>query len=312
MPTSYNGWSASPNPRDLAITPLVIAGESFAPGVRGGDVHTVFSHYFTDYHNLVEPLVGPGLHPADDWGYAYRQNRNANNLSCHASGTAGDANATQHPNGVRGTLNGPSRGVPGQSKIAVIRSLTKGKYRGLIRCGEDFTGTPDGMHHEIIGTSGQIAVLARDLRGGGPVVVTPGTRTHTVKKGDTLSAIAAWYKTTVPVLASLNGIRDVNAIAIGQVIKLPGAVNVPAPNPGQSQPWLMLPSVRSRPLSFQRWYNAYPFKPALLPIISPLANNFGPQSLAALKKVQARYGLVADGIDGPLTKRVLWDLGWRG
>ena len=78
------------------------------------------------------------------------------------------------------------------------------------------------------------------------------------------------------------------------------------------QPWLSLPSVRSRPLSFQRWYNAYPFRPALLPIIKPVANSFGPQSLAALKKVQSRYGLVPDGIDGPLTKRVLWDLGWRG
>lgn len=90
-------------------------------------------------------------------------------------------------------------------------------------------------------------------------------------------------------------------------------VPLPAPKPAPApQPWLALPSVRSRAMSFQRWYNAYPFRPALLPVIKPLANNFGPQSEAALKKVQARYGLVADGIDGPKTKKLLWDLGWRG
>jgi len=257
--TSYNGWTASANPADFGgISPLVINGRSFRPGIRNGAVHTVFTHYFTDYDNLVEDLDGGS--PADDeWGFAFRQNRNANNLSCHGSATAGDANATLHPNGVRGTLNGPSKGVPGQSKIQVIRSLTKGKYRGLIRCGEDYIGTPDGMHHEIIGTEAQVAALAFELEG-------------------------------VPAQVS---------------------ANLPAPSQA-SQPWLMLPYVRSRPLSFQRWYNAYPFRPALLPIIKPLANNFGPQSLTALKKVQARYGLVADGIDGPLTKKVLWDLGWRG
>lgn len=259
METSYNGWTASANRADFGgISPVVIDGRSFAPGLRNGDVHTVFTHYFRDYDDLVEDLE-LGNPAADEWGYAFRKNKNANNLSCHASATAGDANATLHPNGVRGTLNGPSKGVPGQSKIEVIRWLTKGKYRGLIRCGEDFTGTPDGMHHEIIGTVGQIAVLA------GMLEADPS----------------------------------------------PVQANLPAPT-ADPAPWIMLPPVRSRPVSFQHWYNDYPFKPALLPIIRPIANNFGPQSLTALKKVQTRYGLVADGIDGPLTKHVLWNLGWRG
>ena len=307
MLTSYNGWTASANPADFGgISPLVIDGRSFAPGLRNGPVHTVFSHYFRDYDDLVEDLE-LGNPAADEWGFAFRQNRNANNLSCHGSATAGDANATLHPNGVRGTLNGPSKGVPGQSKIEVIRTLTKGKYRGLIRCGEDFTGTPDGMHHEIIGTEGQVAALAAELDG-----LAANAQSYVVQSGDTLSAIALRFGSTVLALMALNGLVDPNKLAIGQVIVLHGTVNLPAPAPALPQPWIMLPSVRSRPLSFQRWYNAYPFRPALLPIIRPLANNFGPQSLVALKKVQSRYGLVPDGIDGPLTKRVLWDLGWRG
>lgn len=247
MFTSYNGWTASANPADFGgIEPLVIAGESFAPGVRKGDVHTVLSYVLTQFHNRVEHLVEPTWHQADDWGFAFRQNRNANNISCHGSATAADANATRHPNGVRGTFT--------KAQVAEIHRILS-EVDNLVRWGGDFTGTPDEMHFEIIGTPAQIAALARKLSGGAPVTVKP----------------------------------------------------VPAPHPS-----LSLPPVRSRPVSFQRWYNAYDFRPALLPIIKPIANNFGPQSEAALKKVQKRYGLVADGIDGPLTKRVLWDLGWRG
>jgi len=246
--TSYNGWTASPNPADFGgITPLVVAGESFAPGVRSGDVHVVFQHLAEQLNARVEPVYAPGWHEADDWGYAYRANRNANNLSCHASATAIDYNATRHPNGVATAQTWTS------AQIATIHQILA-ELDHLVRWGGDFTGTVDSMHFEVIGTPGQIAALAARLIGGG---VPP----------------------------------------------------VPAPAPA---PWLALPPVRSRPVSFQRWYNAYPFKPALLPIISPLANNFGPQSLAALEKVQRRYGLVPDGIDGPLTKHLLWNLGWRG
>lgn len=46
--------------------------------------------------------------------------------------------------------------------------------------------------------------------------------TYTVKKGDTLSAIAKKYSTTVSKLASLNNIKDVNYIYIGQVLKIDG------------------------------------------------------------------------------------------
>jgi len=246
--TSYNGWTASADPADFGgITPLVVAGGSFAPGVRSGDVWDVFNYVANQIHQRVEPIYAPGWHEADDWGFAFRENRNANNLSCHASATAIDYNATRHGNGV------PTASTWTAAQIAEIHKILA-EVDNLVRWGGDFTGTVDSMHFEILGTPDQIAVLATRIRSG---VVRP--------------------------------------------------TPVPVPHPS-----LALPPVRSRPLSFQRWYNAYPFRPALLPVIRPVANNFGPQSLAALKKVQARYGLVPDGIDGPLTKRVLWDLGWRG
>lgn len=46
--------------------------------------------------------------------------------------------------------------------------------------------------------------------------------TYTVKRGDTLSAIAKKYGTTVSALATLNNIQNVNLIYIGQVLKIDG------------------------------------------------------------------------------------------
>jgi LysM repeat protein len=45
--------------------------------------------------------------------------------------------------------------------------------------------------------------------------------TYKVKSGDTLSAIAARFGTTVRVLVQLNGITDPSRLKVGQVIKLP-------------------------------------------------------------------------------------------
>ena len=49
---------------------------------------------------------------------------------------------------------------------------------------------------------------------------TNNTNTYTVKSGDTLSAIAKKFNTTVAKLQSLNNIKDPNKISIGQVLKL--------------------------------------------------------------------------------------------
>ena len=54
--------------------------------------------------------------------------------------------------------------------------------------------------------------------------------TYTVKKGDTLSKIAAANGTTVSALASLNNIKNVNLIYVGQVLKLSGTPDTVATN----------------------------------------------------------------------------------
>ncbi len=48
-------------------------------------------------------------------------------------------------------------------------------------------------------------------------------RSHTVQRGDTLSAIAARYGSSVSAIARANGIANVNLIYPGQVFTIPGA-----------------------------------------------------------------------------------------
>lgn len=57
----------------------------------------------------------------------------------------------------------------------------------------------------------------------GPVPPSQGpSGTYTVQKGDTLSGIAARYKTTYQHLQALNGIQDPNKIFPGQILKVTG------------------------------------------------------------------------------------------
>lgn len=44
---------------------------------------------------------------------------------------------------------------------------------------------------------------------------------YRVKSGDTLSKIAATYKTTVAAIVRVNGIADANKVAIGQQLNIP-------------------------------------------------------------------------------------------
>lgn len=153
---SYNGWLASRNASDFGgLEDLIIAGEFFAPGVRAGDVHTVLQYVAEQMHRRVEPVVKGGWHTADDWGYSYRTNRNANNLSCHASGTAIDYNATRHPNGVAGTFSA--------AQVSEIRKILA-EVNNVVKWGGDFSGTKDEMHFEIRGNDQVVAAAVHRIR----------------------------------------------------------------------------------------------------------------------------------------------------
>lgn len=161
---SYNNWPAYPAKQSAALdlTKITAGGVTFPPGVRGGDVAVVFQYLVTRLNKEVEKAVSPGC-----WGYNFRPNRNANNLSCHASATAIDYNAPAHPNGKRGTW--------GPVKTAKVRQILA-DLDHIIRWGEDFHGTPDGMHFEINATPAAVKKVANKIRraaGDAPRKVVP-------------------------------------------------------------------------------------------------------------------------------------------
>ena len=150
MPTTDNGWPASPT---LRIRPLVVAGEPFTPGVLDDDaVYTVLRYVAEQLHARVEPIVRSDWHQADDWGFYYKPNaNNPSQLSRHSGGIAFDYNATRHPNGV------PTSRTFTPAQIAEVHKILD-EVENVVRWGGDYNGTPDAMHFEI--DAGPIAVAA--------------------------------------------------------------------------------------------------------------------------------------------------------
>jgi len=87
----------------------------------------------------------------------------------------------------------------------------------------EFANTPGFNHRSNTCPGRNMNSLRNDLRL--PSVVAPPvektTDTHTVSAGETLSAIARRYRTTVAELTRLNSITNPDLIRIGQVLRLP-------------------------------------------------------------------------------------------
>ena len=135
MLTSYNGYPASKDPKEIGIKAYQIEGTALK--LRCAEsVGPLLAAFASEFHTLIEPLDTGAL---DDWGYCFRMVRGTTDkLSNHSSGTAIDLNASKHPLGKVGTF-------PGE-KVPMIRALAK-KY-GL-KWGGDYKSRADEMHFEI-------------------------------------------------------------------------------------------------------------------------------------------------------------------
>jgi len=88
------------------------------------------------------------------------------------------------------------------------------------------------LQEKMIARAAIVAALANTAQ---------GHTEHTVKKGDTLSALAQKHNSTVDELAKLNKIKDPNVITVGQIIKFPEAqkakpAEAPKPQAPAEQP----------------------------------------------------------------------------
>ena len=135
MLTSYNGYPASKDPKEIGIKSYSVNGTALR--LRCAEsVGPLLAAFAADFHELIEPIDEGTF---DDWAYAFRMVRGTTDkLSCHSSGTAIDLNATRHALGKIGTF--PAEKVP------MIRALAK-KY-GL-KWGGDYKNRKDEMHFEI-------------------------------------------------------------------------------------------------------------------------------------------------------------------
>jgi hypothetical protein len=142
MANSYNGWPASDDKASIGV----VANEWFPGGARSGDVSTVLGYVAREFNARVEPLVAGWC-----WGYTYKANaNNPTQLSCHASGTALDANAPDHPNGSGGTFTDAQRG-----QLYAILDECQGAVGWL----EGY----DEMHFEIQVSAADLAQVAATL-----------------------------------------------------------------------------------------------------------------------------------------------------
>lgn len=103
--------------------------------LRADDCGYVLQQFLKDFHNRVEPLG-----TTETFGYARRQIAGTNRWSNHASGTAVDANASQHPYGRSNTFT--------NAEESRLRDVLE-DYDDVIRWGGDYNSTSDEMHFEI-------------------------------------------------------------------------------------------------------------------------------------------------------------------
>lgn len=176
MPNSQNGW---PVVGSDTIDTRPINGHVYPNGFLKGDVYRAFVWLFTQLDQRVEK-VSRG-NPPDEWGYYVKKIEGSSTISNHASGTAGDYNASEHPMGVPASRNYSS------AQIAEIHKILR-EANGIFRWGGDYTGRPDPMHFEIDATPNEVHAFLVELE---------GDTTMFVKKGDSGSWVLYWQNVLI-------------------------------------------------------------------------------------------------------------------
>ncbi len=150
---SQNGFPVVTSSSSAALKAFSVRGVSFPAGVRDGNPYVILRYVAKQFHADVEPL-----HAGWCWGYAYKYVSGTSTYSNHASGTAIDVNAPDHPRGVTGTFTAAQR-----TQIHKILDYCE----GVVAWGGQFSTTVDAMHFEIglRWKNPRIAALAAKIQG---------------------------------------------------------------------------------------------------------------------------------------------------
>jgi hypothetical protein len=210
MATSYNGWPASSSPSAIGIVHFEpVPGHDFPAGIKGGDVKTVFTYLVQQLHKRVEPIVI--YPPGDEWGYAYRANvNNPSVLSCHASGTAIDYNATEHPNRVAYTWT--------REQAREIHQIIDEELNGVIKWLEGY----DEMHFEVRGSASAVAAVAKKIKA---MATTPPTPPPNELPEEEMPAIYVYWKDNRKAGTNYTRYMDVSEKPVVPGVHVYGLVN---------------------------------------------------------------------------------------
>lgn len=110
------------------------------------------------------------LDPAQTWGHNKRPIGNSSEWSNHASGTAADANAVDHPQGAVNTFT--------DKQVATIRKI-QDDFDDVIKWGGDYRNTKDEMHFEVVAEPEAVHLVVRRLKRYGKIYrdrLYPGKR----------------------------------------------------------------------------------------------------------------------------------------
>jgi D-alanyl-D-alanine carboxypeptidase len=155
MANSQNGYSAISSSQ-TAKWIIPISGTKKHLILRPGHTGFLLAHFALWFHEEVESLTTQK--EWDDWGWAYRPVRGFTVLSNHASGTAMDLNATEHPLGRDNTFS------DNQEKKIHAR-VNWAQMQGTIRWGGDYRNRIDEMHFEINKGTQTVAAVAKYMAG---------------------------------------------------------------------------------------------------------------------------------------------------
>lgn len=170
MARSQNGWAVLPY-GSAKLHTWTEPDSGITIRLRNGSAGFVLVFFLSWFHKKVE-RVNEGQ--KDDWGHAVREIREGVQMSNHASGTAEDINATQHPLGVA-----TSRTFTALQQRRIRRKL-RYFFLGVIRWGGDYSNRPDAMHFEInkglAATERLAKALMKTPRGRRILKANPGQR----------------------------------------------------------------------------------------------------------------------------------------
>ena len=163
------------------------------------------------YTNFVHDSVGFGL---AQWTYYSRKQ----NLLNHCRGRIGDLNCQLEF--LVSEISSSFSGV--NSKLRSSNSVSDCALKVLFDFERPANQGTSVQNYRINLAQGYYNTFAGGSGGSDPTPTpTPSGKTYTVQSGDTLSGIAKKFGTTVNAIAQLNGIRDVNKIYVGQVLRIP-------------------------------------------------------------------------------------------